>query len=88
MKPIELTDEAKKKLRERDKAIAALFPAPDQAHIREIMKAGMNEMIGYQPDPEEHEIIHPGPGTCCPKMLVKDGICQGCGHIHDEKPTK
>ncbi|MEI6104224.1 MAG: hypothetical protein WCP70_09795 [Methanothrix sp.] len=42
----------------------------------------MNEMIGYQPDPEEHEIsIHPGPGTCCPKMLVRDGICQGCGHL-------
>jgi hypothetical protein len=86
MKPIELTDEAKQKLRERDEAIAALFPAPDQAHIRKIMKAGMNEMIGYQPDPDEHEIgIHPAPGTCCPEMLVKDGICQSYGHIHDEK---
>jgi hypothetical protein len=38
------------------------------------------------PDPEEHETsIHPGPGTCFPEMLVKDGICQSCDRIHDEK---
>jgi len=70
MKPTDLMDEAKQKLRERDEAISALFPAPDQAHIRAIVKAGMNEMIGYQPDSEEHEIgIHPGTGAA--KLIKK-----------------
>jgi hypothetical protein len=84
MKPIDLTNEAKQELRERDKAISALFPSPDQAHIRK--KASTNKMIGYKPDPDDHETgIHPGPGTCCPEMFVKDSICQSCGHIHNKK---
>ncbi len=43
MKPADLTDETKQKLRERDEAISALFPGSDQARIREIVKTGMNE---------------------------------------------
>ncbi len=23
--------------------------------------------------------IRPAPGTCCPEMRIKDGVCQGCG---------
>jgi peptide subunit release factor RF-3 len=47
IKPIELTEEVKQKIKKRDEAISALFPAPDQDRIREIVKAGMNEMIEY-----------------------------------------
>jgi len=41
-------------------------------------------------DSDECEIyIHPGPGTCCPEMRIKDGVCQGCGWIKEtEVPIK
>jgi len=79
-----LSPEAKQRLKERDEAITALFPSSDQAHIRELVKTGMNDMIGYKPDPDESEIsIRPGSGTCCPEMKVVDGRCKSCGHVHD-----
>jgi hypothetical protein len=81
----ELPEWVKENLRKRDEAIAALFPSPDQAQAREIVKKGMNEMIGYHPDPEEAEIsIHPAPGTCCPEMIIVNGRCTGCGHVPDK----
>jgi len=26
--------------------------------------------------------IRPAPGTCCPDMRIKDGVCQGCGKVY------
>ena len=36
-------------------------------------------------DDEQEISIHPAPGTCCPEQKVVDGICKGCGHVHDER---
>jgi len=37
---------------------------------------------------EEYISIRPGPGTCCPEMRVKNGVCQGCGHVYKLQEKK